>query len=79
LAKAGIISRSGEHRRGHPDFGLYAANQVLKGAPRNQPPERGVVEMKGVDNETWLTAGTDQVSKYMMPRLQEAIDDAAER
>jgi hypothetical protein len=38
---------------------------VLKGAPRkDQPPELGVVEMKGVDNETWLTAGTDHVSKY---------------
>jgi hypothetical protein len=50
---------------GHPDFGLYAANQVQKGEPRKgQPPERGVVEMKGVDDETWLTADTKQVSKY---------------
>jgi hypothetical protein len=50
---------------GHPDFGLYAANQVQKGEPRKgQPPERGVIEMKGVDDETWLTAGTKQVSKY---------------
>lgn len=50
---------------GHPDFGLYAANQIQKGEPRKgQPPERGVVEMKGVDDETWLTADTPQVSKY---------------
>jgi hypothetical protein len=50
---------------GHPDFGLYAANQVQKGEPRKgQPPERGVIEMKGVDDETWLTADTKQVSKY---------------
>jgi hypothetical protein len=50
---------------GHPDFGLYAASQVQKGEPRKgQPPERGVVEMKGVDDETWLTANTKQVSKY---------------
>lgn len=50
---------------GHPDFGLYAANQVQKGEPRNgQMPERGVIEMKGVADETWLTADTKQVSKY---------------
>jgi hypothetical protein len=50
---------------GHPDFGLYAANQVQRGEPRKgQPPERGVIEMKGVDDETWLTADTKQVSKY---------------
>lgn len=50
---------------GHPDFGLYAVHQVQKGVPRKgQPPERGVVEMKSVDDETWLTADTKQVSKY---------------
>jgi hypothetical protein len=51
--------------RGHPDFGLFAANQVQKGEPRKgQMPERGVVEMKGITDETWLTAETGQVSKY---------------
>jgi hypothetical protein len=50
---------------GHPDFGLYAANQVQKGEPRKgQPPERGVIEMKGVNEETWFTAESRQVSKY---------------
>jgi N-6 DNA Methylase len=50
---------------GHPDFGLYTVHQVQKGAPRKgQPPERGVIEMKGVEDETWLTADTKQVSKY---------------
>lgn len=50
---------------GHPDFGLYAANQVQKGLPRKgQPPERGVIEMKSVDDETWLAAESKQVSKY---------------
>jgi hypothetical protein len=50
---------------GHPDFGLYAANQVQKGEPRKgQMPERGGIEMKGVADETWLTADTKQVSKY---------------
>ena len=50
---------------GHPDFGLYAANQVQKGEPRKgQLPERGVIEMKDVADETWLTADSKQVSKY---------------
>jgi hypothetical protein len=50
---------------GHPDFGLYTASQVQKGTPRTgQLPERGVIEMKGVDDETWLTAETKQVSNY---------------
>ncbi|WP_210189550.1 type ISP restriction/modification enzyme [Sinorhizobium sp. A49] len=50
---------------GHPDFGLYAANQVQKGEPRKgQQPERGVIELKGVADDTWLTADTKQVSKY---------------
>ncbi|MGY3471453.1 hypothetical protein ACVW0I_008324 [Bradyrhizobium sp. LM6.11] len=50
---------------GHPDFGLYAANQIQKGEPRKgQPPERGVIEMKGVEDNAWLIAETKQVSKY---------------
>jgi hypothetical protein len=59
------LSDLGNTGAGHPDFGLFAANQVQKGEPRKgQAPERGVIEMKGVDDETWLTAGTKQVSKY---------------
>ena len=50
---------------GHPDFALYTARQVQKGRPRRgQVPERGVVEVKGVANSAWLTAGSDQVSRY---------------
>ena len=50
---------------GHPDFGLYAAKQVQKGRPREgQMPERGVVEVKTVENDAWLTAAGDQVSRY---------------
>ncbi len=50
---------------GHPDFGLYAAKQVQKGRPREgQIPERGVVEVKSADDDAWLTATGDQVSKY---------------
>ena len=49
----------------HPDFGLYAANQVQKGKPREgQSPERGVIEVKSADEDAWLTADGGQVSKY---------------
>ena len=50
---------------GHPDFGLYAARQVLKGLPRkDQLPERGVVEVKS-PGEDMLAAGVrDQVARY---------------
>ncbi|WP_400765480.1 type ISP restriction/modification enzyme [Methylosinus sporium] len=59
------LSDLGDAGAGHPDFGLFAANQVQKGEPRKgQMPERGVIEMKGVADETWLTAKTGQVSKY---------------
>ncbi len=50
---------------GHPDFGLYAKRQVQKGKPRvGQVPERGVVEVKPVGDDAWLTAASDQVSRY---------------
>ncbi len=50
---------------GHPDFGLYAAKQVQRGQPREgQTPERGVVEVKTADDDAWLTAAGDQVSRY---------------
>jgi hypothetical protein len=59
------LSDLGDTGAGHPDFGLFTANQVQRGEPRKgQNPERGVIEMKGVDDETWLTAKTKQVSKY---------------
>ena len=50
---------------GHPDFGLYGARQVQRGRPREgQIPERGVVEVKGANDDAWLTAASDQVSRY---------------
>ena len=50
---------------GHPDFGLYAAKQVQKGAPREgQTPERGVVEVKSPADDAWLTAASAQASRY---------------
>ena len=50
---------------GHPDIGLYAAGQVQGGQARpGQVPERGVVEVKGPDDDAWLTAESGQVSRY---------------
>ena len=50
---------------GHPDFGLYGARQLQRGAPREgQIPERGVVEVKRANDDAWLTATSDQVSRY---------------
>ena len=50
---------------GHPDFALYTARQVQRGRPRpGQVPERGVVEVKRVGDDAWLTAESDQVSRY---------------
>jgi SAM-dependent methyltransferase len=59
------LSDLGNTGAGHPDFGLFAANQVQKGEPRpGQTPERGVIEVKSAGDDAWLTAGTAQVSKY---------------
>ena len=50
---------------GHPDFGLFAAKQVQRGRPREgQIPEHGVVEVKPVDDDAWVTAEGNQVSRY---------------
>ena len=50
---------------GHPDFGIYTAHQLQKGQVRvGQMPERGVLEVKSVDDDAFLTAASDQVSKY---------------
>ena len=50
---------------GHPDCALYTARHVQRARPRpGQIPERGVVEVKGVGDDAWLTAESDQVSRY---------------
>ena len=50
---------------GHPDFGLYTTGQVQKGkAKPGQKPERGVIEVKPVADDAWLTAASDQVTGY---------------
>ena len=63
--KVFCVQELADQGAGHPDFGLYAAKQVQKGRPREgQTPERGVVEVKPVDDDAWATAAGDQVSRY---------------
>ena len=63
--KVFCIGELADQGAGHPDFGLYAANQVQRGRPREgQLPERGVAEVKAADDDAWLTAAGDQVSRY---------------
>ena len=63
--KAFCVPELADQGAGHPDFGLYAAKQIQKGKPREgQTPERGVVEVKSADDDAWLTAEGEQVSRY---------------
>lgn len=49
----------------NPDFGLYVRSQIQGGEPRSgQLPERGVIEVKGLGDNTWVTAKSEQVTKY---------------
>ena len=63
--KVFCVQELADQGAGHPDFGLYAARQVQKGAPRNgQTPERGVVEVKSPGDDAWLTAASGQAGRY---------------
>ena len=63
--KVFCVGELAEQGAGHPDFGLYAAKQVQRGWPREgQAPERGVIEVKSTQDDAWLTAAGDQVSRY---------------
>lgn len=63
--KVFCLSDLGNTGAGHPDFGLFAASQLQRGEPRRgQVPERGVIEMKSVSDDAWVTADTAQVTKY---------------
>ena len=59
------VSELAQQGAGHPDLGLYAAKQMQRGRQREgQLPEGGVVEVKPVGDDAWLTADGDQVSRY---------------
>ena len=63
--KVFCVGELADQGAGHPDFGLYSAKQVQRGRRREgQAPERGVVEVKSAGDDAWLTAASDQVSRY---------------
>ncbi len=63
--KVFCVTELADQGAGHPDMGLYSARQVQRGRARQgQTPERGVVEVKPPDDDAWLTAADDQVSRY---------------
>ena len=63
--KAFCVPELADQGAGRPDFGLYAARQIQKNKPREgQTPERGVVEVKSAEDDAWLTAEGEQVSRY---------------
>ena len=63
--KVFCVGELADQGAGHPDFGLFSAKQVQKGQPKQgQVPEGGVVEVKAADDDAWLTAAGDQVSRY---------------
>lgn len=54
---------------GFPDFGLFTQDQIPKKGPQpelaqGQLPGRGVIEVKAVKDDSWVTAQGAQVSKY---------------
>jgi hypothetical protein len=66
--KVRAVSQLANTGAGSPDFGLYTANQFPKAKYdkpiEGTPPERGVVEVKGWADDSFVTARTEQVSKY---------------
>ena len=63
--KAFCVQELANQGDGRPDFGLFAARQIQKNKPREgQTPERGVVEVKSAEDDAWLTAEGEQVSRY---------------
>ncbi len=54
---------------GHPDFGLFTQSQLpkasLKDPVPNAPPERGVIEVKGVEDDLAAIAESGQVRRYL--------------
>ena len=63
--KVFCVQELADQGSGHPDFGLYTQSQVQKGKSKSgQKPERGVIEVKAVEDDAWLTATGEQVAGY---------------
>ena len=55
--KVFCVQELADQGAGHQDFGLYSTRQVQKRRPKfGQKPERGVVWVKSVADDAWLTA-----------------------
>ena len=75
--KVFCVQELAEQGVGHPDFGLYTTQQVQKGKPKpGQKPERGVIEVKPVAADAWLTAASDQVAGYWQGYRQVLVTNA---
>ena len=63
--KVFCVGELADQGAGHPDFGLYTVKQVQRGRPREgQIPERGVVEVKPLDERTGAPGVREQVARY---------------
>lgn len=66
--KVRAVSQLRDIGAGVPDFGLYTANQYQRSGDTPEvdkiPPERGVVEVKAWDDDSFATSEKAQVSKY---------------
>ena len=63
--KVFCVGELAQQGAGHPDFGLYTAQQVQRGQPREgQLPERGVVEVKALTENTQAAKVRDQTTRY---------------
>ena len=62
------VSQVKDAGSGSPDFGLYTADQRQRGKGGELLPgvlpERGVVEVKAVEDDAWRTADGEQVTRY---------------
>ena len=77
--KVFCVQELADQGAGHPDFGLYSTQQVQKGKPRvGQKPERGVIEVKPMADDAWLTAESDQVSRYWEEYRRVLVTNARE-
>ena len=75
--KVFCVQELADQGAGHPDFGLYTTQQVQKGTPKSgQKPERGVIEVKSVEDDPWLTAQSDQVASYWQGYRQVLVTNA---
>ena len=63
--KVFCVGELADQGAGHPDFGLYTARQVQRDRPREgQVPERGVVEVKSIREDTHAAQVREQTSRY---------------